>query len=91
MQKFDAREESRKQYREWLDDKIKALASKQHAQPDDVLRGKALAEEWRELEEEKKQGVLREIKAQWDVKGWWEKPPGKSSKQARKIYEAQDA
>jgi len=75
---------------DWLDGKLKELMEKNRASEDDTLRGKALANAWNELtDEDHKAQALQAIKARWEANGWWEIPPGKASKQARKIYEGE--
>jgi len=72
-----------------LDEWIQALASEHHSKPEEILRGKALAERWRSHDDPAlKTAVLAEIKARWDENGWWVNPPGKSARQAKHVYEA---
>lgn len=71
----------------WVDDTIKRLASENKANPDDVLRGKGLAEAWQGLEDETlKAEALADIRSRLMAKDWWEAPQGKSAKVAKTIY-----
>jgi len=64
------------------------LAEKLKTSPAEVLRGKALAQRWQEMEDpELKKTALLEIKRRWDHEGLWTQP-GKALKQARGIYQA---
>jgi len=59
---------------------------------DEIFRTKDLAEEWSQIEDpEVKRGAFRAIRAYWQSKGWWEKPPpGRSTRQAKAIYDDYD-
>lgn len=71
----------------WVEDTIKRLAAANKAQPDDMLRGKGLAEAWQALEDEtRKAEALEDIRSRLMAKGWWDDPQGKSAKAAKKIY-----
>lgn len=71
----------------WLQETVAQLAGEHNAPEQDVLRGKALAERWSILEDASvKAEVLIAIQAFWSERGWWDAPPGKSSKKARQIY-----
>jgi CRISPR-associated protein Cmr6 len=72
----------------WVDEKISELVKKNNAKPGDVVRGKALAEAWKELADASlKEWALADIRARWKKEGWWDRPPGGAAKQARAIYE----
>ncbi len=72
----------------WLDKKTEELSSKPGVKPDDVLRGKGLAEAVRAIEDPAlKKEVLQDIQNRWKEKAWWNNPQGKSAKEAKKIYE----
>ena len=72
----------------WVDEVIARIVEKTNAKEDEVLRGKLLAQEWQELEDEAfKQQALKDIRARWEKNGWWDAPPGKAAKKAKKIYE----
>ncbi|MBF0630905.1 MAG: TIGR03986 family CRISPR-associated RAMP protein [Magnetococcales bacterium] len=72
----------------WVDQTIQELAEKLKTSPAEVLRGKALAQRWQEMEDpELKKTALLEIKRRWDHEGLWTQP-GKALKQARGIYQA---
>ena len=32
------------------------------------------------------ENALRDIRARWEEKGWWQHPPGKAARKAREIY-----
>jgi CRISPR-associated protein Csm5 len=72
----------------WVDDTLKALCSKPGIKPDDALRGKALAEAVKAIEDEKtKQAALADIVARWKEKGLWDSKLSGSAKQAKAIYD----
>ena len=63
-------------------------AKENHANEDEVLRGKGLAKAWQALEDEVlKQQALKDIRARWERHDWWDEPPGKAARQAKQIYE----
>lgn len=71
----------------WVDETIARLAAENKANPDDVLRGKGLAEAWQALEDgAQKAEALADIRSRWEAADWWETPPGKSAKKAKAIY-----
>ncbi len=72
----------------WVDETIKSLAAKNRCDEKVVLRGKGLAEAWRDLsDEDLKEKALQDIKHRWQEEDWWDEPPGKASRQAKAIYE----
>jgi CRISPR-associated protein Cmr6 len=72
----------------WVDAAIERLMSKHRAKQEDVLRGKALAEEWAALTDPAlKTAALDDIRARWLERNWWGDPQGKAAKQAKAIYE----
>lgn len=72
----------------WVDDKLKELCSKPGIKPDDALRGKALAEAVKAIEDEQtKQAALADIVVRWKEKGWWDSKVSGSAKQAKAIYD----
>lgn len=72
----------------WVDETISKLMEKNRAPEPDVLRGKGLATAWSELQDpELKAVALADIRSRWQRHGWWDDPPGKAAKQARKVYE----
>ena len=74
---------------QWLISKISELAQTLHAPEDDILRGKPLADAWNVIEDaDTRQQALNEIRERWSEKGWWENPPGKSSRRARAVYDS---
>ncbi|WP_304302497.1 hypothetical protein [Chromatium okenii] len=48
-----------------------------------MLRGKGLAAL---TDPVLKAAALEDIRSRWQVKGWWDEPPGKSAKQAKVFY-----
>ena len=71
----------------WVEQKIAEFAKTHHAKREDVLRGKALAQAWSEIDDdETTQAVLESIRGYWQANGWWDNPKGKAQKQARAIY-----
>ena len=73
----------------WVDEALARLAQKNKASADETLRGKGLAEEWQMIEDaEVKAAALADIQSRLEAKGWWDEPPGKSAKAAKKIYTA---
>jgi len=74
---------------EWVDATIRELAAKNRAPEDETLRGKALAEAWAALTDQPlRNRALADIRARWQAMGWWDSPPGGSSKKAKQIYES---
>ena len=73
----------------WLEENIHKLMKEHNIpDPDGVLKGKPLAEEWKSISDKKeRQSILEEIKTYWKSKDWWEKPPGRSFKKTKAIYE----
>ncbi|HIJ82895.1 MAG: TIGR03986 family CRISPR-associated RAMP protein [Magnetococcales bacterium] len=72
----------------WVDQTIQELVEKLKTRPVEVLRGKALAQRWQEMEDpEQKKTAFLEIKRRWDNEELWTQP-GKALKQARCIYQA---
>ena len=75
--------------REWVNAKLEELSARPGVQPDQALRGKALAEAWSSMDNPSlKQSALADIRARWDEKGWWDNPQGGAARKARAIYEA---
>ena len=80
--------------RTWVDEAIAALVQENKAAPLEVLRGRQLAKRWAALEDAAlKQAALQYIRARWEeesrrlsMPSWWERPPGKSTRDAKKIY-----
>ncbi|MEW6245665.1 MAG: type III-B CRISPR module RAMP protein Cmr6 [Nitrospirota bacterium] len=72
----------------WVDDKLRELCSKPGIKPDDALRGSALAEAVRAIEDPALRAqALDDIVARWKEKGWWDTPTGGAAKKAKAIYE----
>ena len=72
---------------EWVEQTIKKLAKENNTPEDETLRGRLLANEWRELKDQGlKDSALADIKTRWEEKRWWGKPPGPAAKKAFKIY-----
>lgn len=72
----------------WVNETIERLARQNKTKPEEVLRSKGLAAEWAELTDPAlKTEALEDICSRWQAEGWWEEPPGKSAKQARRIYD----
>lgn len=72
----------------WVDDKLKELCSKPGIKPDDALRGKALAEAVRTIEDEQiRRAALADIVNRWKAKGWWDATTGGAAKKAKAIYD----
>ena len=77
---------------DWVDQTIEHLSKKNNAKPDDTLRGKGLAEAWKQISDTAlKARAQADIKARWQAKDWWDRPPGKASVQAKAIYTENDA
>ncbi len=76
----------------WVDETIAKFVKENNARPEEILRGKLLANAWQALDDDQlKREALADIRCRWQQKDWWDAPPGKASKAARKIYEtAQD-
>jgi len=74
---------------DWVDEKVRELASKNRAPERDTLRSKGLAEMWAALTDaDLKARALADIRARWSKEGWWDSPQGGSAKKAKAIYEA---
>ena len=74
---------------EWVDAKLKELSASPGVQPDQALRGKALAKAWSSTDDPSlKQSALADIRARWEERGWWDKPQGGAARKARAIYDA---
>ena len=73
---------------EWVDEAIAALVQEnRNARADDVLRGAQLAKRWEVIEGVAlKQAALKDIRARWEAKGWWENPPRGVARKAKAIY-----
>jgi CRISPR-associated protein Csm5 len=72
----------------WVDETLAKIVAETHSKPDDALRGKRLAEAWREIQDASlKREAWEDIRARWEEKGWWHDPRGGAAKLARAIYE----
>lgn len=72
---------------EWVDQAIAQIARQHNAKPQDVLRGRLLAEAWQRIEDPAlKQRALDDIRDRWQQHGWWDHPPAKAAKHAKAIY-----
>ena len=78
---------------EWVDTTIAKLAAKHNAKEDDILRGRQLAQAWNDLEDPAlKREAFSDIRARWQERGWWDKPPkGRSAEAAKAIYDGYSA
>jgi CRISPR-associated protein Cmr6 len=77
---------------DWVDQTIENLSKKNNAKPDDTLRGKGLAEAWKQIADTTLQARAKaDIKSRWQAKDWWDKPPTKNSVQAKALYTENDA
>ena len=75
--------------RRWVDDTVAELAARPGVQPEQALRGKALAESWSSIDEPAlKETALAEIRARWQQRGWWDNPQGGAARRAKAIYAA---
>ncbi len=71
----------------WVNAKIAELQQAHNSSPEEVLRGKHLAQAWQQLEDPNiQQEALADIRRRWQERGWWKEPQGKAMKQARSIY-----
>ena len=72
----------------WVDQKLQELCSKPGIKPDDALRGPALAEAVRAIEDQALRAeAVADIVARWKEKGWWDHTSGGAAKKAKAIYE----
>ncbi len=72
----------------WVEQKLAELSSKPGIKPDDALRGSALAEAVRGIEDATLRAqALADVVARWQEKGWWDNTTGGSAKKAKAIYE----
>lgn len=75
----------------WVEEQLEIIQEKHHASADDALRGQLLAKAWQATEDsDLKQAALADIRARWQEKGWWDKPPSKSTKKVLQIYKKED-
>ena len=74
---------------EWVYATITTLMTQNNAQRENILRSKALAEAWSQLEDPAvKEAAYNDIRARWQEQGWWEeRPSGKSARAAKEIYD----
>ena len=74
----------------WVDERIVAISQATNTPDDDVaLRGRQLAKDWDQLDDpDLKREAFEDIRARWNDRGWWEKPPGPAAKKAKTIYGA---
>ncbi|SFM56202.1 CRISPR-associated protein [Ectothiorhodospira mobilis] len=71
----------------WLDEAIPRLVAENHARdPEEIIRGKTLAEAWNGLEGEEREAVRAAIKALWEKRGLLEDPPRSQKKLIRNVY-----
>lgn len=72
----------------WVDDKLKELCGKPGIKPDDALRGAALAEAVRAIEDQTVRAeALADIVARWKERRWWGQTTGGAAKKAKAIYD----
>lgn len=73
---------------EWVDQKIRELAEKNHAPASETLHGKGLAEAWAALiDADLKARALADIRARWEAQCWWFAPSKGAAKKAKAIYD----
>ncbi|MFP4147433.1 MAG: TIGR03986 family CRISPR-associated RAMP protein [Halorhodospira sp.] len=71
----------------WLNETIPRLVAENNAQDaKEIIRGKALAGAWNELEGEEREAVRAAIKALWEARGLLDAPPKARRKLARNVY-----
>ncbi len=71
----------------WLENTVKELMKSHNARKEEILRSTALAEAWMALTDvEQKRQTLKDIRDEWQTRGWWDNPRGKAIKKAFKIY-----
>jgi hypothetical protein len=71
-----------------VDQKLQELSSKPGIKPDDALRGPALAEAVRAIDDSTLRAqALADIVARWKEKGWWEQTTGGAAKKAKAMYD----
>ncbi len=72
----------------WVRQTASELMETHKAPISDVLRGKPLTERWQAIDDPQvKTDALTSIRTFWERKNWWNNPPGKAAKRAKKIYE----
>ena len=74
----------------WVDERIAAISQATNTPDGEVaLRGRQLAKDWDQLDDpDLKREAFEDIRARWNDRGWWEKPPGPAAKKAKTIYGA---
>lgn len=84
---FDYRK--REHFSPWLSKQIFEIGKSHNIKSEDeILKGKILAQNWKNLSEgEDKQKVLNEIMDYWEKRGWCKSASGRSLKKAREIYD----
>lgn len=72
----------------WVEQKLAELCSKPGIKADDALRGTALAEAVRSIDNPALRAqTLADVVARWQKKGWWDHTTGGAAKKAKAIYE----
>ncbi len=75
--------------RRWVDDTVAELTARPGVQPEQALRGKALAESWSSIDDPAlKEAALAEIRSRWQERGWWDNPQRGAARKAKAIYDA---
>ena len=74
---------------QWVDTTLADLMAKHRASEDDTLRGQPLAQAWSRIgDTDLKAAALADIRGRWEKHGWWDRPPGRASSRAKKIYDS---
>ena len=73
----------------WVDQTIASLMQQiNERDPLKILRGQPLAKKWEDIADQAlKQRALKDIMARWNARGWWDEPPGRAARRAKRIYE----
>ncbi len=73
----------------WVDEQIGKISEETNSKPEEVLRGKRLANAWQSIDDpELKAAALADIQARWQAHGWWDNPPSPAAKKTRSAYDA---
>lgn len=72
---------------DWVDQTIDPLRKQTNSKLADTLRGKGLAEAWKQMDDANlKDRAKADIMVRWQVEGWWDSPPGKFGLSVKAVH-----